>query len=368
MRMIRPMQNDQRFAQRRGKARVKSRIPLFVLIAKTHHHNVRIRDPLAGADRVDHRTLVVMPILVVFGPQDRNAAIITGRVIGHRPRKRQIQTLRPFHDLLAPIRVDFARKVNVQCHSRLLHPLCHNLHPPLPKARSDAPCHHKMIGRAHRIIAGLHNLETRICDLLINPCDALERDKWCFADPLQHRKHPFDQAEFPAQRPLCQTGCFRDEHTIRCQQFVNTGKGAWLIAHQMEQVKTHDDIKTTGHQGGVKNVCGDKPHIVRPLSRLGLGNHARRKVSGHDLARIRREAQGRAACATAKFKDSGLRRQIGLHPLHRLVIGGFVKNGSGGVFNGDLVPKSTLRFHCVSPSSAHINRRVKDVYPLNLLL
>ena len=106
--MIGAMQDDQRFSQGGGIARVEGGVPLLVLIAKAHHDHIGVGDTLAGADGIDHRALVVVPVLVGFRPKDGDAAIVTGRMIGDRGIERDIKTLRAIDDLLTPIGVDFA--------------------------------------------------------------------------------------------------------------------------------------------------------------------------------------------------------------------------------------------------------------------
>ena len=51
--MVGAMQDNQRFAQGGGLPRVKGGVPLLVLVAKAHHHNVGVGSALAGADGVD---------------------------------------------------------------------------------------------------------------------------------------------------------------------------------------------------------------------------------------------------------------------------------------------------------------------------
>jgi len=66
--MVRPMHDDQRFAERGGVAGIESGIPLPVFLAKPHHDDVGGGDGVACADGVQVRALVIMPELVGFRP------------------------------------------------------------------------------------------------------------------------------------------------------------------------------------------------------------------------------------------------------------------------------------------------------------
>jgi hypothetical protein len=54
------------------------------------------------------RALAVVPELAVLSAQDRDAAIVTRLVIGHRTGKTDIQIARTLDDLVAPVGVNLA--------------------------------------------------------------------------------------------------------------------------------------------------------------------------------------------------------------------------------------------------------------------
>jgi len=114
--MLRTVDNDQRFAQGGRETCVKCGVPLFVLLAKAHHDHISVLDTFAGTDRVDHGALVVMPVFLVLRPKNGHAAIVRGAMIGDGAVKADIKTVAGCDDLLAPIGVNFARQINIQCH------------------------------------------------------------------------------------------------------------------------------------------------------------------------------------------------------------------------------------------------------------
>ena len=111
--MLGLLQNDQALAKRTCIASVKRRVPLFVLLTKTHNHNVSLANRAPRADRVDHRTLAVMPELVGLFAQDRHAAVVRGGMIRHRGAKAHIKPLTSRNNLLTPVSMNFARKINL---------------------------------------------------------------------------------------------------------------------------------------------------------------------------------------------------------------------------------------------------------------
>src|SRR5699024_4266370 len=100
----------------------EGRIPLLVLVAEPDHHHVGLLDQGAGANRVDFGRLMVAPELAVIVTEVITGGI-TGRVIGHRRGELDVETggLCAASDLIAPIGVDLAGKVDGETHfSRLL--------------------------------------------------------------------------------------------------------------------------------------------------------------------------------------------------------------------------------------------------------
>ena len=113
------VQGDDRLADAAGIARVERGVPLFVLVAEAHHDHVRTLDQGAGADGVDHRPLVILPVGVRFLAQDVDAAVVAGVMIGNGGQEfdRQAGFGHAFLDLLAPIGMDLAGQVNGQAGS-----------------------------------------------------------------------------------------------------------------------------------------------------------------------------------------------------------------------------------------------------------
>ena len=106
------MHNNKRFAQRRRIAGIKSGVPLFVFLTKPHNNDIGLFDTGAGANGVELRAFAVMPKLIRLRPQNLNTTIIAGGMICHRPIKREVEIPASRNDLISPIGVNFARKVN----------------------------------------------------------------------------------------------------------------------------------------------------------------------------------------------------------------------------------------------------------------
>src|SRR5690554_5563236 len=101
------MQNDQRLPQSRCYAGVEGRVPLPVFVAKSNNHNVGLAYTTSGADRVETRTLVIMPELILFRTENCHTAIIAGLLIGNRPVEAHVEIACSFDDLIAPVSVNF---------------------------------------------------------------------------------------------------------------------------------------------------------------------------------------------------------------------------------------------------------------------
>ena len=112
------MHDDQRLAKRRCIACIESRVPLLVFVAKAHNDNIGGGDGIARTDGVQIGTLVVMPELVRLRPQNPNPAIVTCRVIGDRTAETDAQPGRGLGNLVTPVGVDFAGKIDIQGHDR----------------------------------------------------------------------------------------------------------------------------------------------------------------------------------------------------------------------------------------------------------
>ena len=95
--------------------RVERRIPLPILLTKTHDDDVCVLKEGAGTDGIELCTLVVMPELVLFLAENRHTAIIGRRMVRDRSRVRDVEA-RVRGDLvdpLTPIAVDLAGQVHI---------------------------------------------------------------------------------------------------------------------------------------------------------------------------------------------------------------------------------------------------------------
>ena len=55
-----------------------------------------------------------MPVFILLGTKDLDAAIVAGRVIGDRRGKGDVEPRRAIGDLIAPVGVDFTGEINLE--------------------------------------------------------------------------------------------------------------------------------------------------------------------------------------------------------------------------------------------------------------
>ena len=112
------VENDDRLALRCGIAGIEGGVPLLVFFAEADDDDVGLLDQGARTDGVDLGALVVVPELVRFLPENGDAAIVGGLVMGDRRREGDIELggLGAVGDLLAPVGVDFAGKIDARSH------------------------------------------------------------------------------------------------------------------------------------------------------------------------------------------------------------------------------------------------------------
>ena len=109
--MVGAMHDDQRFAKRGGIARIKGRVPLLVFLAESHHHNIGICDRFACAYRVYPGPFMIMPEFIWLGAQNFYTTIIAGGMVGNWHGKGNIHIGTARNNLIAPICMNFARKI-----------------------------------------------------------------------------------------------------------------------------------------------------------------------------------------------------------------------------------------------------------------
>src|SRR5690554_4836 len=104
------MQSDVRLAQGGTVAGIKGGIPLLVLRAKTHHHQVALLDQGTGTDGIDLGRLVVAPEASALRAQ-MIACGVTGRMVGYRRGEHDIQAglLGATLNLGTPVSMNLAR-------------------------------------------------------------------------------------------------------------------------------------------------------------------------------------------------------------------------------------------------------------------
>ena len=111
------VQRDVGLGQGCAVACIEGGVPLLVLVAEAHHHQIGLFDQRAGADGVHFGRLVVTPEAIVRLAQVV-ASGIGGVVVGHRGGEDHVQACGfcAALDLFAPVGVNLAGKVDVKAH------------------------------------------------------------------------------------------------------------------------------------------------------------------------------------------------------------------------------------------------------------
>ena len=108
------MQGDDGLAQCTRVTGIEGGVPLAVLVAEAHHHNIGLFDLRTCANGVDAGSLAVMPEAVLLGAQYLDSTVIAACMVGDGGGEADIQSagLRVLDDLLAPVAVDFSGKID----------------------------------------------------------------------------------------------------------------------------------------------------------------------------------------------------------------------------------------------------------------
>jgi hypothetical protein len=111
------VQRDIGLAQGSALTSIEGRIPLFILIAKPDDRDIAFLDQRSDAQRIDFRGLVVAPEIFVGTAEHVASSIAAGMMgIGRAEGDIEIVAFGTGNDLLAPIGMNFARKVDVPLH------------------------------------------------------------------------------------------------------------------------------------------------------------------------------------------------------------------------------------------------------------
>src|SRR5699024_2431770 len=104
-------------AQCSAVASIEGSVPLFILVAETHYHHVALLNRGSRANSVHRGGLVITPELT-FVLAQAVASSVARRVTSYRRGKAPVQPRRfgTALDLLTPIGVDFAGKIDRKTH------------------------------------------------------------------------------------------------------------------------------------------------------------------------------------------------------------------------------------------------------------
>ena len=113
------MQGDIGGAKRGAKTSVKSGVPLLIFVAKPNDREVTLFNQGFGANGIDLGGFVIAPKIIILSAQNISGRI-TGWMVGYRGGEGNLQIMAgaALFDLLAPICMNFAGKINCQSHGR----------------------------------------------------------------------------------------------------------------------------------------------------------------------------------------------------------------------------------------------------------